>query len=428
MRVLLVNTSEHTGGASIAAARLLEALNDNGIKAKLLVSRKVSERPTVTALPSYAAHRAHFLTERLAVWAACGFRRDHLFDIDPALCGTDITTLPEFREADVVHLHWVNQGFLSLRGVRRILRSGKPLVWTLHDMWPFTGVCHYARECQKWRTGCHHCELLPGGGGRRDLSARTFGRKSSVYAAGRMAFVACSHWLADLAAVSPLLAGHKLYSIPNPIDTGRFCPADRSEVRRRLGLPEDRQLILFVAYKVTSPLKGVDYLCDALQRLVAARPELRQQWQLVAVGRESGRLTDRVPVPVTAIDYVSEEEQIIDLYRAADVLAMPSLHDNLPNTIAEGMACGLPCVGFNVGGLPQMITHRVNGYLATYRDADDFGRGLLDTLQPEHHAQRSLEARRTAVTAYAQRAVAARYTAVYEEMIALAKSQIPHNR
>lgn len=417
MRVLLVNTSEHTGGASVAAGRLLDALNGNGVKAKMLVTRKTSDRPTVVGLPAAWRYQASFYAERLAIWTLNGFRRDHLFDVDPAWTGVDITRLPEFREADVIHLHWINQGMLSLGSVRRILRTGKPVVWTLHDMWPFTGVCHYARECKKWLTGCHHCELLLHGGGTHDMSATTFRRKATTYAGARLSFVACSHWLAGLAAASPLTAGHDVASIPNPICTRRFRPGDKTALRRRLGLPVDRKLILFVAYKVTSPLKGVGYLCEALRHLAASHPEVRDSWQLVAVGREADSLAGRVPVPVTAVDYVSTEAGMMDYYRAADVLAMPSLHDNLPNTIAEAMACGMPCVGFDVGGLPQMIDHRQNGYLAAYRDSEDFARGLLDTLHPVHYAERQAAARRKAEHTYSESAVAGAYIDVYEKLL-----------
>ena len=149
----------------------------------------------------------------------------------------------------------------------------------------------------------------------------------------------------------------------------------------------------------------------------ASHPEVRDGWQLVAVGRESGSLAGRVPVPVTAVDYVSTEAEMMDYYRAADVLAMPSLHDNLPNTIAEAMACGMPCVGFDVGGLPQMIDHRQNGYLAAYRDSEDFARGLLDTLHPAHYAERQAAARRKAEHTYSESAVAGAYIDVYEKLL-----------
>ena len=417
MRVLLVNTSEHTGGASVAAGRLLEALNDNGVKARYLVTRKTSERPSVAGLPRHWHYQSAFYVERLGIWMSNGFRRDHLFDIDPAWFGVDITRLPEFREADVIHLHWVNQGMLSLAGVRRVLCAGKPVVWTMHDMWPFTGVCHYARECEKWRTGCHQCELLCGVAGANDLSGLTFRRKAMAYRSGRLSFVACSQWLADLAADSPLLAGREIACIPNPLNTRRFRPGAKAAARQRLGLPQERRLILFAAYKVTSPLKGADYLCEALRHAASVHPEVGDLWQLVAVGREADHLIGRVPVPVMAVDYVDNESQMIDYYVAADVLAMPSLYDNLPNTIAEAMACGVPCVGFNVGGLPQMIDHRVNGYLAAYRDSNDFACGLFDTLHPDHYADRCAAARHKAETTYSESAVAHRYVDVYQKML-----------
>src|SRR5574344_2559131 len=160
MRVLIVNTSEKTGGAAVAANRLMEALKNNGVKAKMLVREKETEQITVVGLPGSWRLQWHFLWERLVIFIYSHFRRDHLFEIDIANSGTDITSLPEFKEADVIHLNWINQGFLSLKGIRKILESGKPVVWTLHDMWEFTGVCHYAADCENFKAHCHDCPLL----------------------------------------------------------------------------------------------------------------------------------------------------------------------------------------------------------------------------------------------------------------------------
>ena len=164
MRVLIVNTSENIGGAAIAANRLMEALKNNGVKAKMLVRDKRTEQITVATLPPSPLLKAKFLWERFVIWKANHFSRKNLFQIDLANTGTDITSLPEFKEADVIHLHWVNQGFLSLKDIRRIIDSGKPIVWTMHDQWPFTGICHYSGECTKYKTECHHCPLLLRGG------------------------------------------------------------------------------------------------------------------------------------------------------------------------------------------------------------------------------------------------------------------------
>ena len=163
MRVLIINTSERTGGAAVAANRLMEALNNNGVKAKMLVRDKDTTNLTVCALPQTWRLNWHFLWERLCIWFHLRLKRDHLFDIDIANCGTDITNLPEFKEADVIHLHWINQGMLSLKDIRKILQSGKRVVWTMHDIWPATAICHLTMDCRHFETQCQNCRLLPGG-------------------------------------------------------------------------------------------------------------------------------------------------------------------------------------------------------------------------------------------------------------------------
>lgn len=178
MRVLIINTAERIGGAAIAANRLMEALKNNGIKAKMLVRNKQTDQVTVVSLKKSWRRIWQFTWERIVIWAANGFKRHNLFAVDIANTGTDITSLPEFRQADVIHLHWINQGMLSLKDIQRILASGKPVVWTMHDMWPFTGICHYSGECEKYTAQCHDCPLLlkPH---HHDLSEKTFHKSKS---------------------------------------------------------------------------------------------------------------------------------------------------------------------------------------------------------------------------------------------------------
>ena len=154
MRVLLVNTSERIGGAAVACNRLMEALKSKGIKTKMLVRDKQTDQLSVVALKGFKWMQLwRFLWERFCIWAANKFtNKENLFTVDIANTGTDITNIPEFKEADIIHLHWINQGMLSLGDIKRILESGKPVVWTMHDMWPCTGICHYARVCVKYQT------------------------------------------------------------------------------------------------------------------------------------------------------------------------------------------------------------------------------------------------------------------------------------
>ena len=193
MRVLLINTSERMGGAAIAAGRLLEALKNHGIKAKMLVRDKESDQITVVPLRQSWRLVWKFVWERVVIWMANRFSRKNLFAVDIANTGTDITALPEFQQADIIHLHWVNQGMLSLHGLGKILASGKPVVWTMHDLWPCTGICHYTRGCDHYRTECHNCPFINDGKQEHDLSYHTFHKKRALYAHHRIHFVTCSH-------------------------------------------------------------------------------------------------------------------------------------------------------------------------------------------------------------------------------------------
>lgn len=418
MRILLCNTSENIGGAAIAARRLMYALRAAGEDARLFVRDRAAGAGhyVVTPTQSSAMLKAKFIAERIDIWRANGWQRHRLFEVDSASHGVDLTRHPVFKETDVVHLHWINQGLFSLRDIGRILRSGKPVVWTLHDMWPITGICHHSSDCDGWLQTCGDCPILYKGSAN-DLSHRRFLRKREVYGIAPMHFVACSDWLAEKARQAPLLEGHTVHSIPNAIDTGFYRPGDSMAARKRLGLPEDGDLLLFVAYKATDPFKGVSYLSQAVESLVTLRPELKQSLHVVVVGREATTLRDKFAVPVHTYEYVSSEETMRDFYQAATLLMMPTLQDNLPNTIVEAMACGTPTVGFHIGGLPQLIAPGENGYLAGYKDAADFAQGIVTCLKPETLSRMTEACRQRALATFSQQAVAEAYMDVYRQAL-----------
>ena len=420
MKVLLVNTSDHTGGAAIAALRLLKALRQEGVDATLLCRDRSlpAERTDVVSLKPSPWLKVKFALERLEIFLRNGCSREGLFAVDTARLGNDITQLPEFKEADVIHLHWTNQAMLSLAGLRRILQSGKRVVWTMHDMWPFTGVCHNSDDCTRWLTGCGQCPQLRKPA-HRDLSAQTYARKKAAYAAGRFTAVGCSQWLTGLAAQAPLLSTQQVTSIPNPLDTTFYSPAEaegqnsKAEIRRILSLPADKRLLLFTAFKLTDPNKGIDYLIESLALLCQEHPELKEELGIVLAGRGAEELRGAFPVPAFPQGYVTDEARMRDLYQAADLLVMPTLMDNLPNTIAEAMACGIPCVAFSVGGTPQMVDTGLNGYLAECRNSLDFAEGIARVLGSKSYDALCRNARKKALAAYSEKAVAEQYIELY---------------
>ena len=418
MRILLVNTNEKKGGAAVATYRLMEALNNNGVKAKMLVSEKETDSITVVELPQGWRQKWNFLWERWCIFCRLHFSRKHLFEIDIANTGTDITTLPEFQEADIIHLNWINQGTLSLKNIRQILQSGKPVVWTMHDIWPATAICHYTRSCEAFKQGCHHCPLLPGKGSSNDLSARVWKRKVHMLEDAHIYYVTCSKWLENEAKKSALLRNQHICSIPNAIDTHVFKPQDKQKCKEENQLPTNKRIILFVSQRVTDTRKGMEYFIRAINTMIKQHPEMAETTGIAILGGHSEELVSQFPLPVYPLGYVSDTKKIVSIYNSADLFVLPSLEDNLPNTIMEAMACGTPCVGFNVGGIPEMINHQLNGYVAQYKDSDDLANGMYWTLCKADWNELSQQAIHKVATSYSQRNVAMKYTEVYQQALA----------
>lgn len=366
-------------------------------------------------------NRLRFVWERLMLLR--DIPRSRVFSIDDGRCGTDITATADFEWADVVHLHWINQAMMGIGDIARLLRrcreEGKRVVWTMHDIWPATGVCHLPGDCKKWLTGCGNCPLL-----RRpsanDLSARTFRRKQAAYAEGEIRFVACSDYLAQTARRSPLLQGHSVTNIANPLDTEFFKPGDAE--RSELGLPKGKRLVLFVAYNINDENKGFRHVAEAVKQLTDKMPALRDELAVVPVGKNATQWTGRLACEVVPFEYVSDRETMRRLYQACDVLVLASHMENLPNTIAEAKACGLPVVAPRVGGIPEMVRHGQDGFLAAPFSADDAGAALVASLaeglgfvllHPDPD-ELSHQARAEAVATYSEANVVKRYEALYQ--------------
>lgn len=415
MKILVVNTSEQAGGAAIAARRIMNAMMQMGHDCKMLVRDKCSDSPIVMSLPAHPLLlKWRFLWERLTIFMSNGFTREGLFNVDIANTGTDITKLPEFRQADVIHLHWVNQGFLSQNDLEHIFRSGKRIVWTMHDQWPSTAVCHYSEECENYRELCHDCPQMRKVWGSHDLSSSAFEKKLRIYDGADVKFVACSQWLERKAKQSALLRSMDVCSIPNPIDNTVFHTVDKMEARKALGLPQDCKLILFASFKVTDKRKGIVYLIEACRKLLKKGDELAGRLGIVVVGKKSDGIFDEVDLPMFSMGYVSESGRMALIYNAVDAFVTPSLQDNLPNTIMESMACGTPCVGFDVGGIPEMIDHRQNGYVARVKDADDFADGMRYVLDEENQHRLSGACLAKVQQCYSPRLIAEKYLRVYQ--------------
>ena len=394
--VLLVTTYPH-GGAGTACRRLQTALQKSGVNAGLLTQKDVSGR-------------FNFIAERLS-FLPWEHDKSVRFSFSLANFGTDISRHPLVQQADVIHLHWWNQGFLSLRNLEALGRSGKKIVWTLHDMWAFTGGCHYDWGCGGFSDSCGHCPYLrfPSD---RDLSNQVWKRKKNLYPAG-MEIVTCSKWLAEQARMSSLLGTYSITDIPNPIDTDQFKPASPAEklaFRERFGLAPDTRLILFAAMNIKNPFKGFTYFREALH-------ELRdlENTAVVVVGKSDPADFEGVTLPLVQPGLIQSATEMAAVYAACDVFVIPSLEENLPNTIMESLACGTPAVGFNTGGIPEMIEHGVTGLVSPAKNSSQMARDIRQVLdEPEKRADMGRNARSKVLTEYAEPVIARRYMEVYQ--------------
>lgn len=417
MKVLLINTSDIVGGAAVAANRLLHALNDCGVEAKMLVKVKSSDDDRIISIGNSIYTRLltkiRFVFERLMIFVANKLSKKNLFAVSIANTGIDISVLDAVKEADIIHIHWINQGFLSLSDINKLSSLGKPIIWTMHDMWPFTSVCHYAGECQEYQKKCEKCNML----NTSCLVKRTFDHKFKLYSNSNMTFVGCSNWISNLGKASSLIMDKPIFSVPNTIDIDIFKPIDKKEAKRKVGFDTHKTHILFISQKVTDERKGVMYFVEAMNIIKSNYPEKSKNIEVVVLGKNSDQILSLIPFKTHAIGYVSDENKIIDIYNAIDVYVTPSMQDNLPNTIMEAMACGVPCVGFNIGGVPELINHGVTGFVAEPKNVDSLAEGIIFVLSENNYKKISDNCISKVVSEYSYAVIVSKYLEIYKNAL-----------
>jgi glycosyltransferase involved in cell wall biosynthesis len=415
-RVLHVSTHDLTGGAAIAANRLHKALTAQGVASRMAVRRRRSEDETV--LQIRMAPQARVAPRRL--WAKLARRMGgeqaaidraiaggHAYFSTPWVPGHDLRAAAV--GADVINLHWVT-GFLDHRSFFGTLAHGQPLVWTLHDMAPMTGGCHYALNCDRFTGSCGACPLL-GGGRETDLSRRIHDSKREALA--RLApettrIVAPSRWLAAEARRSSLLSRFDVEVIPNGLDIDGFAPRDRAQARKMLGLPQDDLILLFGAHGLSDHHKGMDLLLAALAGVErSARPVT-----LVTLGGGEG------PDGSISLGHIDDVRRMSLAYSAADLLVLPTRAEAFGQVLSEAMACGTPCVSFRVGGVPDVVRHGQTGLLAEPEDVASLRQAIETLLHDDALRQRMGRAgREIAVNEFADTRIAARYGALYDTLL-----------
>lgn len=408
MKVIALSTSDANGGAAIAARRLHEGLLGLDADCELWVQRRSTQGVGIVGpggpWQTRLAQGRLLLDQLPVLWSL----RHRSTQFSPSWVPGGLARRVVETRPGVVHLHWVNKGWLRIEDIGR---WAAPTVWTLHDMWPFTGGCHYDEGCGRWRGHCGDCPQL---GSKRDPDVASWiqRRKQRALRPKPPFVVSPSRWLASCARDSAVLGDCEIVVIPNGLDLDRYRPLDRARCRARFGIPDDLPLIAFGAMNsTTDKRKGYAHLAAALCRLGEARSSVRL---LVYGGREEiGALHG---VPLYGVGRIDDEAAMVDLLNAADVFVAPSKQDNLPNTVVEALACGCPVVAFDVGGMPDLVVPGRTGFLAPPFDDSALARCILQALRAGPALRAG--AREHAETHYELGAIARRYLELYHEIAA----------
>lgn len=405
MKVVLVNHSDTKGGASVVTVRLMHALRKAGVDARMLVMHKALADDNIALVSNKLARETSFLLEHAIIYARNGFSMENLFKTSIAVTTLPVHRHPWVKEADVVVLNWINQGMMSLKEVKRIKA---PVVWTMHDMWNLTGVCHHAGQCIGYMHGCGNCRLLKNGRDAKDLAHSTYMRKMHLYDHKPIYFVAVSNWLARKCAKSLLMKGRSLTVIPNAFPVGEFYAEPRL-TRQACGLPADKRLIVMGAARLDDPIKGLDMAIEALNKV----RDLPVAAVFFGELRDKNALS-RLRLPHVVLGPVKSPEKLREIYAHSDVVLSTSHYETLPGTLVEGMAAGCVPVTFGYGGQEDIVDHRRTGYIAIYRNTDDVADGVRYALSGAVDIDLM---RRTVAERFASESVADRYIELFNQLL-----------
>ena len=411
MKILLLNRDDAEGGAARSATRLLEGISGPAVETRLFVQRKTGDDPRIIGLPGVrgkAAGAARRLLESLFYKVSPG-KVQGLFS--PAMLPDNLISRVSRFGPDIIHLHWVAR----MMRLENLNRFRIPVVWTLHDSWPFTGGCFLPRECTRYRESCGACPVL-GSSRQEDLSRSVWHRKQAAWRGLNLTLIAPSRWMAAAASSSSLFSGARIKVIHNGIDVHRYQPCDRQTSRERLNLPQDRLLVLFGAKDATQDHNKGFHLLQETLAILAGEGRGNAMELLVFGSKKPAGARDSA----FRVHYLGwqDEEGIAELYAAADVFVLPSIQENLPYTVMEAMACGTPCVAFDTGGLSDLIEHKHNGYLAVPRDPVDLARGIVWVLEDyERRAELALRARQKVLQNFALTSIAEQHLYLYRELL-----------
>jgi len=376
MKVVHVSQMDIKGGASRAGFGIFKALSLLDIEIQMIVQKKYGNCEDVFDI-SNSWLQNQLTNSRIILDLIPMYLHTHRqkgrFSFGDV--GLDISKFKIIREADILHFHWINGGFLSMDNIYKLLKLRKPLFWTFHDMWAFTGGCHYSGSCERYFESCGFCPYLKKPS-QDDYSNQILIKKKEIFRDFKLQIVTPSNWLKECALKSSLLRGFKINVIPYAVDLDLFKPQDKLQSRAELNFPKDKILILFGSMNISDERKGFVYFKKSLNTLFSKHPELQNRIMVIIFGKIDKEIQSSIPFQTIFCGRIESDKKLNTIYNSADFFVTSSIDDNYPNTVMESLVCGIPVIGFNTGGIPDMVNHLTNGYLAEPKNADSLESGM----------------------------------------------------
>ena len=410
MNILHVMAGSLEGGAARGAYWLHTSLRDLDVDSKLLTDNEITDSYVecyTTSITKYdvTARRVRHILDSLPVKIYPN-RAKRIFST--GMLGYDIKKLELYKRADVIHLHWINNGFIDLSILQDI---DKPIVWTVRDMWPFTGGCHYAMECTNFKNGCGNCEQL-NSSSYLDLSRLVSFRKK-LYLPKSIKIVAISNWVKDAASSSSLFNNLDIRMISNCIDSSSFYKIDKIFAKKSLGIDINKKVVLVGSTNLKDFYKGFDKFVAAINSM-----SNREDIVVCLFGTSLKNIETNIKLPTINLGYLHDNVSLRLAYSAAHLFVAPSLMEAFGKTIVESMSCETPVVCFNATGPKDIVDHKSNGYLAQPFDTDDLAKGIEWVLDAPNYQQLCDNARKKVLTHFDSQIVAKQYIALYKEILA----------
>lgn len=408
MRILHIVAGDLTGGAARGAYWLHLGLLESGIDSMIMTDsvETFGDKNVISITGNNRSELLHKARYKFDSLPTRFYRNRTKAIFSTGFVGFDFTRTREYEDADIIHLHWINNGFVNIKHLSKIT---KPIIWTMRDMWPMTGGCHYSMGCERYKIGCGKCTQLCSSRGY-DLSKVVLNRKTK-YIPKNTKFVGISSWLSETAKNSFLLRTFDVRTIYNNINTNDFFPIDKQVARDALGISTDKKIILIGAQSINDFYKGFEKFIEATQWLD------KNKYIFCFFGKLNNELVSILDFKYENFGFLNDNASLRLLYSAADVFVAPSLIDAFGKTLAESMACGTPVVCFNTTGPKDIVDHQLNGYKAAPFESSDLANGINWVINSPEYKTLSNNAREKVIRCFDSKVAAKQYIELYQSIL-----------